>query len=160
MKKIIPSIFPRLSPAAPPIKRKRLDSAQPASLVTHGWVTGRPAHHYFARRLLCFLASAPPPTVGSSVSQSAASSAEGSESVKSSCLSDALPWDERRRRPFCLSCVRCCHDKLMLMRPASVRHPGTLPAPPFPAFDKTLSDRVFYRAPERRTQALDYILRR
>lgn len=101
-----------------------------------------------------------PPTAGSSVSQSAASSAEGSESVKSSCLSDALPWDERRRRPFCLSCVRCCQDKLMLMRPASVRHPGTLPAPPFPAFDKTLSDRVFYRAPERRTQALDYILRR
>lgn len=35
------------------------------------------------------------------------------------------------------------------MRTASARHPGARHAPPFPAFDKTLSDRVCYRAADK-----------
>lgn len=113
-------------------------------LVTLGWLKGQSARHGLAWHLLLDCGMIRP----------SALSTAGSESVKSSWLSDVLPCDERSRRLFCLSGVRCCHDKLMLMRRTSARHPGAPHAAPlFPAFDKTLSDRVFYRAPERRTKA-------
>lgn len=152
----------RLLQSTPLIKRKCSDSARLACWSPTG---GSQASQRITTLLdtSCafsfFLFFAAAPSTAGIIRQSA-SSAEGSESVESSWLSDVLPRDEHRRRPFRLSCVRCRHDKLMLMRTASVRHPGGPPAPLFPAFDKTLSDGGFYRAAERRTKAGDYILRR
>lgn len=61
----------------------------------------------WARGLFVLFASHPcvlpqPSTAGSSVSQPVHQC--GSESVKSSWLSDVLPWDERKRRPLPVMC--------------------------------------------------------